>query len=220
MTNEEVYDEYAPLIHRFFANKVGAGPHADDLMQSTFLRFFERRATAEIREPNRYLLRIARNVLYEYWRARKRADLHEDIGELSLAALGANMSTLLSQDEQQRLVLDSLRELRLNYQIVTELFYWERLSYQEIASLLDVNQTTIGTWLRRGRNKLKEIMERRQQELEAGPRPSAGGEPDGADHDAPHRSNRYSSDAIFSLMQRARRTASARDDDDDDDEPG
>lgn len=159
VTNEDVYKSYAGPIQRFFINKVAASSKVDDLLHTTFLRFFEKRLVQEIHEPLNYLYVIARNVLYEYWRQQKRSDLHDDVGEHSIASLGAGISTLLTNDERQRLILDSLRELRLDYQAVIEMQYWERLSYKEIAALLDEQPGTIGTWLRRGRAQLRRIVD-------------------------------------------------------------
>ena len=222
MTKEkEIYDLYAGKIHRLFSNKAAAANDIDDLLHTTFLRFYEKSAQEEIRTPLRYLYRIAHNVLYEYWRKRRRDNLHQEIGELSLADLGAGITTLISNDEERQRVLDALRHLRLDFQIVIELRYWERLSYQEIAELLDQNPRTIGVWLRRGRHQLHKLLleDAAGVSQDNAHRPSDEGEEDwpgttqwdDTDDDGP--SERDSDGALSKLMDEVRAIASKDDED-------
>lgn len=161
MTNEEIYDQCASSLERFFVNKVTLDQDVDDLLQKTFERFFAKRTEGrEIHEPCAFLGGIAKNVLLEYWREKSRLERHEDIGEHSLVSLGSGISTLFTRNEDQQLVLNALREVKLNYQLVLELYYWENRSYQEIADILNISLGTAGTWLRRGREALRRVIER------------------------------------------------------------
>ncbi len=159
MTDEELYDQYHIAIERFFANKVATLQDVADLMHATFVRYFDKRRTVDIQHPDRYLFRIAKLVLFEYWRAKNRSNQHDEIGDHSVAAMGAGASTLLSERELHRIVLDSLRAVRLDYQIVLELHYWDDRSYAEIAALIDEGIPTIGTWMSRGRKALRKLVE-------------------------------------------------------------
>lgn len=210
MTNEDIYERYAQNIMRFFSNKAAAANDIDDLMHTTFLRYFERCQRDHIREPLRFLYRIAHHVLLEYWRKRKRGDLHDEIGELSLADLGAGITTLIARDQEKQRVLDALRTLRLDFQVAVELRYWEHLSYKEIAEVLDTNPATIGVWLRRGRKQLEKLLEVADHEQSDGDAaPVHFGETSQDDEDGPE------SETIAGLMQTVREIASGRDEDED-----
>ena len=53
---------------------------------------------------------------------------------------------------------DVLR-LPQKYRTVIHLFYYENLPIKEISRILNTKETTIKTWLMRGRKKLKEMLE-------------------------------------------------------------
>lgn len=221
MENKDVYDRYAQHIMRFFSNKAAAANDIDDLMHTTFLRYFERCKREHIRYPLRFLYRIAHNVLLEYWRKRKRADLHDEIGELSLADLGAGITTLIAQDQSKQRVLDSLRTLRLDFQIAVELRYWERLSYKEISEIVGANPATIGVWLRRSREQLKKLLNVPDHEDNANDNGSSTPREDGSPPERPDDicwadEEDQDSKAIAGLMEKVRDIASGRDDDGED----
>ncbi len=160
MTNKEIYDRFAAKIERFFTNKAISRQDVGDLLHRTFVRFFAIRARGRmVRQPLGFLYGIANNVLHEYWREKGRVAQHEDIGEHSVASLEAGASTLLGQREDRRLLHESLREVKLDYQVVLELFYWENKTYEQIAEFLEVSVGTVGTRLRRGRKALALVIE-------------------------------------------------------------
>lgn len=194
-----IYDQYAAKIFRFFSNKVASPSDIDDLMQITFLRYFEKSRRELIHMPERYLYGIAQLVLLEYWRKRKRADLHDDVATLSLEQMGAGISTIMSQDEEHQRVLDALRSLRLEFQIVVELRYWERKSYQEIGEMLDVNPATVGVWLGRAKKQLA------KQLLDEDTLAAVSDDPD---------SDASGTSPLREMLEKVREAASARDEGD------
>jgi len=48
--------------------------------------------------------------------------------------------------------------LEKKYRIPIHLHYYEGYSIEEISRLMDVNAATVGTWLARGRKKLKDMI--------------------------------------------------------------
>ena len=142
-------------IRRFFAYKVTAPSDAEDLVAKTLevtaRRLGVLRADASF---GGFLFAVARNVLRDYLktRARSRTDIDADV--LSIADLGPSPSCIVGEREEQRLLLEALRSIPLNYQIVLELSYFEGLSRTEIAELLERPPGTIASQLRLGRNRL------------------------------------------------------------------
>ncbi|MCA9653429.1 MAG: sigma-70 family RNA polymerase sigma factor [Myxococcales bacterium] len=163
MTKEEIYEECAPALERFFANKVSLPYEIEDLMHTSFLRLFAKMESgAELEDPCAFIFGIAKLVLYEHWRRKARLASHEEVGEHPLVAMGAGLSSILAESEEQALVADALREVRLDYQTVLELFYWEGKSYEEIAATMEIAKGTVGTLLRRGRRALRQVISRKQ----------------------------------------------------------
>jgi RNA polymerase sigma-70 factor (ECF subfamily) len=154
-------------VLRFFRTK--AGPEADDLTQRTFLRCVEAgarfRGDATVKS---FLFGIARNVLFEHIRAMvkdKKAD--PDFGVSSVLDLNPRASTLAFKKSEQRRMVQALQTLPLDTQIVLELFYWEELSIEEVAAIAEVPPGTVKSRLHRGREQLREALERIPQAMTA-----------------------------------------------------
>lgn len=144
-------------VRWFFLNKVG--DEADDLTQTTFRRLHEGRG--RIQRPGAiraFVLGIARNVLFEFYRQKKR-DERVELGEVSVAELGMGASSVLCRRAEQRVMLEALRNLSLDHQIVLELFYWEDLTDREIAEVLEVGVNTVRSRVARGRAHLKKLLD-------------------------------------------------------------
>ncbi len=160
-----------PKVLRFFVNKVGNPSDADDCAQRTLERVLHKAKDEEIRSWSAYALGVARNVLREYWReiAKKNqvASIESDdndFGGISLAQLGAGVSTIINAGQWQRLIADALRTLRLDYQTVLELYFWENMRHREIAEIMEIPPGTVGTWLRRGKAEVEERLQQVAQQ--------------------------------------------------------
>ncbi|MCA9712259.1 MAG: RNA polymerase subunit sigma-70, partial [Myxococcales bacterium] len=112
-------ERHFATVERFFFNKVGES--SADLIQLSFLRVLEARSRMHAGANFRaYLLGIARNVLYEHYR-RIRKDLERiDFGSQSVAELAPTPSSQLVGEQEVRLLLQALKRIPLEYQIVLE----------------------------------------------------------------------------------------------------
>ncbi len=156
---DRLFMRHFAAVDRFFRHKAGAS-EIQDLIQRTFMILVERPDGFHGRSSFRtYLLGIAHNMLREHYRASAR-DRHQDVDELSVADLGAGPSTLIGAKEEQRLLLEALRSVPLESQIILELYFWERLSGPQIAEVLGVGENTARTRLRRARLRVGEALER------------------------------------------------------------
>ena len=147
-------------IVRFFQSK--AGPSADDLVQRTFL------ACAEARDRFRgsssfrtFLFAIARNILFEHIRRQtKDRGRSPDFTVSTIRDLNPGLSTHVHARAQHRLLVEGLQRLPVAMQIAIELHYWEGFSVAEIAEIVDVPPGTVKSRLHRGRELVREIMQR------------------------------------------------------------
>jgi RNA polymerase sigma factor (sigma-70 family) len=153
----ELFDRHFETLARFFANKVGDG--LDDLVQQTFLACVEARdrfrGDAKFRT---YLLGIAHNVLCKHYR-RRYASPDFSLGTTAVADLAPTASSLLAQHREQELLLQALRSLPFDHQVVLELHYWERMPSSDIKDVLGIPEGTIKTRLRRAKQLLREALE-------------------------------------------------------------
>jgi RNA polymerase sigma factor (sigma-70 family) len=153
---EQLFDRHADAVARFFENKVRAG--AEDLTQATFLRMIEGRERVRNGIAFRaFVIGIARNVLREHLRELVRGrQIDPDVD--CMAELAPGPSTMIGAREEHRLLIEGLRRLPIESQILLELFYWEQLKSHEIAAVLDVAATTIRSRLTKARTLLAEKM--------------------------------------------------------------
>ena len=154
----ELIERHYDAIGRFFATK--AGEHADDLVQRTFLRFAE--STSPYRGEGSfraYLFGVARNVLLEFIRGRVRDGAAVDLQTSAIVDFAPGAATLAAQRAEHRLLVHGLQHIPVDLQMLLELCYWEELSVEELAEVLEVPAGTIKSRLHRARRLLREAME-------------------------------------------------------------
>ncbi|MEX1367021.1 MAG: sigma-70 family RNA polymerase sigma factor [Nannocystaceae bacterium] len=151
----QLVERHYPTIERFFFNKVG--DRAADLIQLSFLRVLEARARVRADADFRaYLLGIARNVLYEYYRSVRKDLGRLDFGTLSVVDVGPTPSSRLVKEQQARMLLGALQRIPIDYQIVLELYYWESMRSREVAAVLEIPEGTARSRIRRAKQLLEE----------------------------------------------------------------
>ncbi|MBL4686771.1 MAG: RNA polymerase sigma factor [Nannocystaceae bacterium] len=146
-----------PRLYRFLFNKVG--DDTGEIVQQTMLACVEHRdRVRECVNFEAYLLRMARNKLYDFLRkqGRSREELR---GELpSVRDLGTSVASLLGREQRETEVLTTLRLLPIDLQVVLELHYWSELSTAEIADVIEVPVGTVKSRLRRARERFEAIV--------------------------------------------------------------
>jgi RNA polymerase sigma-70 factor (ECF subfamily) len=152
-------DRHFDAITRFFRNKVCAEDDVAELVGQTFLgctsgkdRF---RGDASVRQ---YLYAIAQNVLRKYIRARyKRQSEHLDFAAVCVQDLApASLSSIVAHKREAQSLVQALREIPVEDQVVLELMYFEGLSGSELAGVLGLPEGTVRGRLARGKQRLRE----------------------------------------------------------------
>lgn len=155
-----LYERHFEGIRRFFRTKV-APEDVEDTIQRVFLACVESRDAFRGDSTFRtYVFTIARYELYRYLRRRGRdaVALGLDAGVTSIHQLGISPSSAAARDEARDRVLDALRRLPIEQQVMLELRYWEDLSAAEIATIMDIAVPTVRTRLFRARAAMREAL--------------------------------------------------------------
>lgn len=154
-----LFDRHFSALSRFFRNK--AGDAADDLIQHSLLACLEARERFEGKSSFRtFLFAIARNVLYDHYRARHRSPQPPDFSVSSLAELAPSASSILAAAGRQRSLLEALRSIPLQFQVVLELSFWERMTAAEIGEVVGAPEGTVRTRLRRAKELVAKELKR------------------------------------------------------------
>lgn len=156
---ERLFDRYFIPVARFFRSK--ANGEIDELTQQTFLRCLESRGRFRGDGSfSAFLFGIARHVLLDHYRSQRRGDLVVDISEVPLHDLDPRPSSVLTETREQQILLECLRRIPLDAQVILELHYWETMTSAAIAEVLGVPHGTAQTRIRRARQLLAAEVER------------------------------------------------------------
>ena len=151
-----LFERYFDAVCRFFANKVHHG--IDDLIQKTFLGCVEGRDRFQKQASFRtYLFAVAHNVLRAHYRQR-RPGSEFDPSDAAADDFTPSPSTMFALQQEQRLLLEALRRIPLDHQLVLELYYWEDMAASELAVVLGIPEGTVRSRLRRAKEALSEKM--------------------------------------------------------------
>lgn len=148
----DAFRKYKDLVLRTAYCCVGDYSEAEDITQEVFLTLHNKQP--EIRDDEHlkaWLLRCTVNRGKNYrksWRQKGRVPLDE----ISMVSVSKNVH----EDRHLRSVLQSLPE---KYAVVLYLYYYEGYKIGEIAELLGKRTSTVGSLLKRGREKLKSELE-------------------------------------------------------------
>lgn len=153
---EELFTRHFESIYGFFENKVLGD--VSDLVQRTFMGCIEARERFRGASSFRtFLFAIARHELYAHYRAQK-AGQKLDFEHSSLMDLSPGLSSVLRQATDKALLLDALRALPLEMQIVLELHFWQGLPGADMAEVLEIPEGTVRSRIRRSLERLREVM--------------------------------------------------------------
>jgi RNA polymerase sigma factor (sigma-70 family) len=151
---DELFTRHFAAIHRFFRTKVSHG--LEDLVQQTFVALVEGRERFRNDSSVRtYLFGVANNMLRDHYRAQRREPEALDFGKTSAVDAGAGPSTVVGKRREERLLLEALRRIPLDSQVVLELYYWEEMSASQTAAVLRVPEGTVRGRVRRAKDLLK-----------------------------------------------------------------
>lgn len=152
---EQLFVRQFDPLYRFFASKCDG--EIDELVQATLTACLNAKEQFRGDSPFRgYLFTVARHELYRYLRERKRDRERLDFSVTSVADLATTPGTRIARDQAHKRLLDALRQLPLEQQMLLELYYWEELEVATLATIFDAPSATIRTWLYRARQRLKE----------------------------------------------------------------
>ncbi len=156
----ELYDRYGRLVYSLILRIVRNSAAAEDLVQETFLRVWNRMQAFDQERGalGPWVLTVARNRAIDYLRS---TDGRMSAGALELDHLEHPgqfrdfEDRALSLDRARRLK-DAFEKLTPNQKMVVELAYYEGLSQTEMAERMQQPLGTVKTWVRSALKVLRE----------------------------------------------------------------
>ncbi|MCC7003114.1 MAG: sigma-70 family RNA polymerase sigma factor [Gemmatimonadaceae bacterium] len=166
---ERLFREYHPTLVRYLTRRLGDRDWAEEIAQETFVRALRQETIVNERS---WVFAVAHNLVRDGARrdARNRRHLELLAAEERDAHVPDVESTLEAAQERARergaarKALDALSEKDRQALLLKE----EGLDYGEIAAILEIEKSSVGTTLSRARKRLAEAYEAQQDQRRGG----------------------------------------------------
>lgn len=150
---EEVIERYSEMLFRLAMSRMQHKENAEEVVQDTFLRLLtyvkKGKEFQDEEHLKAWLLTVAVNrgksILTLTWN--KRTEGMDNVKEAAAPETEAGYA------------YEYVSRLPEKYRIAIDLFYYEELSTEQIAQIMKTKPATVRSYLHRGREKLKEMME-------------------------------------------------------------
>lgn len=146
---EELVAMYAKVIYRIAYSRLQNVPDAEDITQEVLLKYIKADKTFHDEDHRRmWLIRVTVNAINSLTTSawRKRSVPLEDAEEVSYT------------EAEPLGIKEAVEKLPEKYRIPIHLFYFENMTINQIAAVLDCAEGTVKSLLSRGRNKLKSLL--------------------------------------------------------------
>lgn len=145
----EAYAKYKNTVYSVIFNYVKNNEDANDLQQEVFIRLLKSDTDFEDDEHMKaWLIRVASNLS---------KNLLRDNSRISNSPLPEEIAYSLKEDNG---IFEYVLELPEKYRIPIHLHYYEEYSTREIAQVLEIPEATVRIRLKRGREKLKKVLQK------------------------------------------------------------
>ena len=164
----KLYDQYYSQIFGYALKRVANVEIAEDITSEVFFKALKNLGKFRWRKISFsfWLYRIATNQITDYFRKNKRRmfSLEEISDPVSVSNPLIETEVLQAEEELKRyedfLILhESIAKLPVKYQEAITLRYFESKPIKEVAEILGRREGTIKSWLHRGLEKLRKLME-------------------------------------------------------------
>lgn len=172
---DQIVQKYRRKVFNVAYKFVGRHELAEDLTQEIFLKIFKALDTFDRRANfQTWLISVSRNLCIDHYRSvrkeREFVDRNVDAGDISTASNEPDALVTLERGDRRDILHHALAQLPDTLRTTVTLRDIKELSYQEIASRLELPEGTVKSRINRGRKELA----RQIRKLMAEQRASAG----------------------------------------------
>lgn len=154
---EKIYNEYFPKIYNYIFYRLMSREDTEELVSEVFLKVVGNleQFDSEKAQFKTWIYRIAQNTLIDFYRTRKpEASLDdENVDWEPSVDFEAQLESITSP--KRRAIYQALTKLKERERMIIYYRFFEGYTNREIAKLLQMNESTVGTVLNRVLKKLK-----------------------------------------------------------------
>ncbi len=140
-----IYNQYSNNILRISYTYLKNSTLCEDVLQDVMLKIINKNIKfTDSKKEKAWIIKVTTNLCKDILKSswyKKNVELQEDLSYLP---------------KEQEEILSEVLKLPEKYRITIYLYYYEDYSLKQISRLMKRNESTIGTWLSRGKKKLAE----------------------------------------------------------------
>ncbi len=162
---EKVYEDHADALFRFVISRVSDKEQAVDIVEDTFVRFWQTLQKEEVGQVRALLYRISRNLVIDWYKKKKSipaSTFGGDASDTGKAPFYMDMFqgniTGVNIAQEARLVIEKIAALEPIYREAVYLRYVEEMTPTEIAGILGETPNAISVRINRGVKLLQEML--------------------------------------------------------------
>ena len=159
---DELYQRYAHMVFGVCMKYVKQNENAEDLTLSLFASLTEKLLHHQVQHFKSWLYVSARNSSLMFIRANKmNVELKDD--DILYDDGDQRLDEKLEKDELIESLIMVFEELKQEQRICIQLFYLQKKSYEEVASITSYSLKEVKSHLQNGRRNLKLLLEKRKE---------------------------------------------------------
>ncbi|MFB0924418.1 MAG: RNA polymerase sigma factor [Vicingaceae bacterium] len=144
-------EKYSDNLYRFVLKNIKDIDKAKDIVQDTFLKFWEKRENVDVSKSKSYLFTTAYHTLIDVVRREKKQGSFNDVKE-------ENYSTQTEYSDLQEILHQAIEQLPEDQKAVILLRDYEGYAYDEIAEITGMTVSKVKVYIFRGRKFLKNYL--------------------------------------------------------------
>ena len=144
-------ESYSDNLYRFVLKNIKDIDKAKDIVQDTFLKFWEKRDNVDVAKIKSYLFTTAYHTLIDVVRREKRQGSFDEIKEESYSAQS-------EYSDLQEILHKAIDQLPEDQRAVILLRDYEGYAYNEIAEITGMTESQVKVYIFRGRKFLKQYL--------------------------------------------------------------
>jgi len=162
---EAIYNQHYDNVYNYICYRINNHHDAEELASDTFENAIRRFGTyrPDVAPMQAWLIGIAKNVVTNYFRAKKRKTFvpFDEIGELISSE--RQPDELFVFNETNRALMKAMAMLKDSERQILAMKFATDLKNQEIARLMGLSDTNVSTIINRAVKKLKKVIEREEK---------------------------------------------------------
>ncbi|MBU3668834.1 MAG: RNA polymerase sigma factor [Candidatus Taylorbacteria bacterium] len=156
---DQAYETHSDALFRYAFYKVSDKEKALDIVQDTFVRFWEYLAAdGEVLNTKSFLYRIATNAIIDYYRKKKEVSL-DDMADIGFDPIDHDGHHRILRSADSKLALELVHKLDEEARAIILMKYVDDLTVKEIAEIFEQRENTISVRLHRALKDLQDLFE-------------------------------------------------------------